>query len=281
MITNTVPDFLEKYENTLMNISDLEEYYNKYPNVFVEYFNYHCPNTPERLTTAISRYPGKINDIKIISKTLPVIIEDILSAFNMLFDMELELQFNIFVGGFGSNAFVEKKIIGQVYFAAEKLSVKPGHLRVIVAHEIGHIFHNAIASRNQMQWGEVDWTNGLISLYREGVATYLSQTVVKDFGEEIYFSYDDLGENWLAFSKENIQMIKARFVKDALSGWNSEKEREWFRLSGGTYFGYNRLGYFLGTSYVNQLVEEMGMNNALTFWCKNDIKKSVVEWLSK
>ncbi len=29
-----------------------------------------------------------------------------------------------------------------------------------------------------------------------------------------------------------------------MAGWNDVKEKEWFRLSGGRYFGYNRLGYF-------------------------------------
>ena len=36
------------------------------------------------------------------------------------------------------------------------------------------------------------------------------------------------------------------------------KEKEWFRLSGGGYFGYNRLGYLLGTDYVENLVGKIG-----------------------
>ncbi len=44
-----------------------------------------------------------------------------------------------------------------------------------------------------------------------------------------------------------------------------KKEKEWFRLSGGSYFGYNRLGYFLGTAFVTYFVQAFGENEALTF----------------
>lgn len=81
-------------------------------------------------------------------------------------------------------------------------------------------------------------------MYREGVATYLSKQIVKDLNESVYYSYDDDGERWLQYCIENEEQIKKRFLKDYIEGWTFEKEKEWFRLSGGQYFGYNRLGYF-------------------------------------
>ncbi len=64
-----------------------------------------------------------------------------------------------------------------------------------------------------------------------------------------------------------------------MAGWNDVKEKEWFRLSGGRYFGYNRLGYFLGTSYMEDLVAHLDEEKALNFWCSQDLKSSVMNWL--
>ncbi|EEL70365.1 hypothetical protein bcere0026_26630 [Bacillus mycoides] len=40
-----------------------------HPEVFEEYFKFHCPKTEERLSSAIEKYPAKLEDIRIISDT--------------------------------------------------------------------------------------------------------------------------------------------------------------------------------------------------------------------
>ncbi|WP_421385159.1 DUF5700 domain-containing putative Zn-dependent protease [Bacillus salacetis] len=280
MIQNTLPDFLDlNHSKENITISDLEHYYSMYPEVFTEYFNYHCPKTEERLTAAIEKYPGKIENIRAISKTLPEIITNVLAIYNQRFETNTKLNFHLLVGGFGSNAFVERKIIGDVFFAAEKLSQEESHLQIIAAHEIGHVYHNILSEQIEMDWSKVDWTNGLVTLYREGVATYLSMVTVPGAHESVYFSYDAEGSDWLTFSQENLAQIKQRFLLDAEAGWTFEKEREWFRLSGGSHFGYNRLGYFLGTAYVKDLVSKIGLDETLIYWNKKDVKQDVIDWL--
>ncbi|WP_456271016.1 DUF5700 domain-containing putative Zn-dependent protease [Bacillus sp. AK031] len=280
MITNTIPEFLDLYhERNPLSLQALELYYEKYPAIFNEYFNYHCPRTEERLSRALDLYPDKIHDISTISELLPDILLETQSAYNQRFNTNLRLNFNLLVGGFGSNAFVERKIIGELYFAAEKLSAKPDHLRIIAAHEIGHIFHNALSQERKMDWRKVEWTDGLFTMYREGAATYLSKVICPGFREDIYYSYNDKDADWLRFYKENISGIKKRFLQDAKTEWTFEKEREWFRLSGGQYFGYNRLGYFLGTSYFDYLVQEAGLEDAIIYWNENEVRTSVIEWL--
>jgi hypothetical protein len=280
MIRNTIPDFLELYQSKeTISISDLEHYYSLYPEVFTEYFNFHCPKTEERLSSAIEKYPSKIKHIKTISKMLPLIITDVLSEYDQRFETDATINFHLLVGGFGSNAFVERKIIGDVFFAAEKLSTDEAHLRIITAHEIGHVFHNILSEKAQMNWKRVDWTDGLTTLYREGIATYLSMVIVPGSHESVYFSYDEEGAAWLEFYKENLPHIKKRFLQDAEGGWNFEKEREWFRLSGGNHFGFNRMGYFLGTSYVKDMVNKIGLSETLTYWNKSDVKQDTLDWL--
>ena len=44
-----------------------------------------------------------------------------------------------------------------------------------MAHEIGHIYHNVMLQQAGMDWSKAEWNDASVSLYREGVATYLSK----------------------------------------------------------------------------------------------------------
>jgi hypothetical protein len=281
-IHNIIPDFLALYESKKkFELSDLETHINGHPEVFEQYFPNHCPRTEERLNSAIEKYPTKIESIRTIAEKLPVIIEEIDGAYTRIFDNDLAIHYTIFVGTFGSNAFVTREIKGDIYFATEKLSPETNHLKVIVAHEIGHVTHFSFAARQEMDWKTVDWTHGLTVLYLEGAATYLSRKIVPGLNKSVYFTYDDDGDSWVKCYEENKAEVKQRFLKDASSGWDMTKEKEWFRLSGGSYFGYNRLGYLLGTDYVEYLVGRIGEEEALTFWNGNDVKADILDWLEK
>ncbi|ENQ3111017.1 aminopeptidase [Bacillus sp. JAS102] len=281
MINNTIPSFLKLWESTDIELVVLNQYFTSHPEIFEEYFKYHCPNTNERLSNAIKQYPAKIEDIRIIAETLPTIIQEITNEYRNKYSFDVNMKFHIFVGAFGSNAFVEREIMGDIFFAVEKLSPDLNHLRVIVAHEIGHIYHNVMLQNNGMDWEKAEWTDAAVNLYREGVATYVSKQIVKGLNESVYYSYDDDGERWLQYCIENEEQIKKRFLKDYIEGWTFEKEKEWFRLSGGQYFGYNRLGYFLGTTFVECVAQTLGESEGFTFWNRHNLKRGVMDWLSK
>ena len=171
-IKTIIPDFLALYDSkTKFELHDLETYINRHPEVFDQYFPHHCPKTEERLQTATHTYPGKLNDIRTISEKLPRIIEEIDGVYTKVFNNDLAINYTILVGTFGSNAFVTREIKGDIYFATEKLSPVTDHLKVIVAHEIGHVTHFSLADRQGMDWKTVDWMHGLTTLYTEGVAT--------------------------------------------------------------------------------------------------------------
>ncbi|MGV2488471.1 UNVERIFIED_CONTAM: aminopeptidase, partial [Bacillus mycoides] len=53
-----------------------------------------------------------------------------------------------------------------------------------------------------------------VSLYREGVATYLSQLIVKGLSESVYYSYSSNGDSSLQYYKEIEENIKKRFLQD-------------------------------------------------------------------
>ena len=281
MINNTIPSFLKLWESTDIELAVLNQYFTSHPEIYEEYFKYHCPNTNERLSNAIKQYPAKIEDIRIITKTLPIIIQEITNEYRNKYHFDVNMKFHIFVGGFGSNAFVEREIIGDIFFAAEKLSPDSNHLRVIVAHEIGHIYHNVMLQNDGMDWEKAEWADAAVNLYREGVATYFSKQIMKGLDESVYYSYDNDGERCLQYYIENEEQIKKRFLEDYIEGWTFEKEKEWFRLSGGQYFGYNRLGYFLGTAFVECVAQTLGESEGFTFWNRHNLKRGVMDWLSK
>ncbi|SCC36284.1 Uncharacterized protein BC05F1_03017 [Bacillus wiedmannii] len=152
MINNTIPSFLKVWESDNVELEVLNQYFISHPEIFEEYFKYHCPHTRERLSTAIKQYPAKIEGIHMIAETLPIIIQEITNEYHNNYNFDLNMKFHLFVGAFGSNAFVEREIIGDIFFAAEKLSPDVNHLRVIVAHEIGHIYHNVMLQNDGMDW---------------------------------------------------------------------------------------------------------------------------------
>ncbi|ALQ68481.1 MULTISPECIES: aminopeptidase [Bacillus cereus group] len=281
MINNTIPSFLKLWEGTDVELTVLNQYFTSHPEIFEEYFKYHCPKTKERLSNAINLYPTKIEDIRVIAELLPNIIQEITNEYDNKFNFDVNMKFHLFVGAFGSNAFVEREIIGDIFFAAEKLSPDSNHLRIIIAHEIGHIYHNVMLQNDGMDWSKAEWNEASVGLYREGVATYLSKQIMKGLNESVYYSYNNDGERWLQYYIENEEHIKKRFLEDYIEGWTFEKEKEWFRLSGGQYFGYNRLGYFLGTAFVEYVVQAWGESEVFTFWNKHNLKRDVMDWLVK
>ncbi|QTD40705.1 aminopeptidase [Sporosarcina sp. Te-1] len=281
-IENIIPDFIEKYEaEESFGLSELETYLQNHADLFELYFPDHCPRTEERLQLALQQYPSKLEDLKRFSADMPDILLRIEQAFDRTFNVELDLKFKLIVGTFGSNAFVTRTKKRTIYFAAEKLSPQKEHLEVIAAHEIGHVTHFALGTKNGLDWSSVDWTSGLTTLYTEGVATYLSMKIVPGLRESVYYSFDNEGDPWVSCLRENKTEIKRRFLQDAETGWDMPKEKEWFRLSGGSYFGLNRIGYLLGTAYVQDLVDRVGEDEALTYWVEHDVKRDILDWLGR
>ena len=82
--------FLKLWESTDVELAALNQYFTSHPEIFEEYFKYHCPNTNERLSNAIKQYPAKIEDIRIITKTLPIIIQEVTNAYHNKFNFDVK-----------------------------------------------------------------------------------------------------------------------------------------------------------------------------------------------
>ncbi|WP_391203468.1 hypothetical protein [Psychrobacillus sp. L4] len=275
-IYDTVPYFLENYEPS---IDFLRSYYEKYPDIFEEYFAFHCKDTEERHSESIKKYPQHFTIIKQVHKNILPVIEEIEGEYRELYQISFPVDINLIVGGFGSNAYTHRQIIPNITFALEKLSPNPEHLRVIVAHEFGHAAQNILSDQVGIDWTKIKWTSLLIGLYQEGSATHLSRKTVVNLHPSIYFSYNDEGYDWLAFAHANTSEIKKAFVDDYLTLTRDELFHEWFSINGGKKFGYSRLAYFIGDLFFQYEVNKLGEMAAIVAWKDENFEERVKQWL--
>jgi hypothetical protein len=275
-IIDTIPYFINNYQPS---ISFLNGYYNEYPEIFKEYFAYHCKDNEERHEQSISKYPQTITAIKQIHRNFVPIISEVVDEYIRKYQVSYPIEVNLIVGGFGSNAYTHKQIIPNITFALEKLSPEPDHLRTIVAHEFGHATHNIISNEAEMDWKQVNWNSPLTWLFQEGVATHLSRRTVRSLHPSIYFSFNDEGYEWLKFCESNKKDIKTEFVKDLTKENPLSLFREWFSINGGNRFGYSRLAYYIGDMLFQDLIQMKGEKNALISWKEQDFEVEIKRWL--
>lgn len=275
-VIDTVPYFMDNYEPSQLF---LRTYYNEYPDVFKEYFAYHCKDTEERHNQSLQKYPAVFQDIKQVHQTILPIIEEISDEYFKLYQVSFPIEVNLIVGGFGSNAYTYRQFIPNITFALEKLSPNPNHLRTIVAHEFGHAAQNIITNEAGIDRAIIQWNNPLTWLNQEGAATHFSRRTAKELNPSIYFSYNDEGEEWLSFAKANQKEIKRAFADDYSNLTSELVFREWFSINGGKRFGHSRLGYFIGDLFFQNQINNHGEMKAVTAWKEKDFLEDAKRWL--
>ncbi|MFD2446498.1 hypothetical protein ACFSO7_21275 [Bacillus sp. CGMCC 1.16607] len=275
-IIDTASFFIDYYQPSL---SFLSNYYNEFPEAFKEYFAYHCKDTEERHIQSINKYTEYLSTIKQVHKNIVSIINEITDEYLKLYELEFPIEVNLIVGGFGSNAFTHRQIIPNITFALERLSPEMDHLKTIVAHEFGHAAHNILSNKANVEWAKIQWENPLTWLYQEGAATHFSRNIVGGLNPSIYFSFNNDGEEWLAFSELNRNEIKMAFAEDYSTKSNEFIFREWFSIYGGEKYGYNRLGYFIGDMFFQDQISKFGEINAILAWKSNNFEEKARKWL--
>lgn len=277
-IYNTVPYFLENYKPTP---EFLQHYHEKYSFHFTEYFQYYIKNNLEkRIELSLLKYPAKMDDIRKSNEVVEQIISQIVTLYKRKYDVEFNMNIHIIIGLHGSNAFTHRQIIPDITFCLEKLSSKEHHLKVIIAHEFGHVLHIILSEQAGVNWANMQWEHPYTWLLQEGCATYFSKQIV-DVNEEIYFLYEEDREGWLQFANNNKKEIIKAFQLDVKHLSSKEVYMEWFSINGGSRFGYSRLAYFFGYSILQFLIEKFGEKKAVTLWKKDEfpheIEKALIE----
>lgn len=254
---------------------DLNDYHKEHPDIFNTYFNGYCKKTDVKMAKSIERYSEDYSRLEKVIKMLPHVIEKVAAKGERHFGFSINVPVHIFVGIYGSNAFVDHQ--AEIYLAVEKLPSDPGLLEIIVAHEMVHSYHYHLLGNAGIDWNSIDWLDARNSMYLEGVATSISEKLVPGYSKSVYFSYDEQGEEWLSFCHDNHLRLADAFLIDFKNG-SVNMEREWFRLSGGQQFGYSRIGYYLGTVFVTDLCRKLSEREILTLLAKGSVSKAVDCW---
>lgn len=131
-----------------------------------------------------------------------------------------------------------------------------------------------------MDWEKLDWGHPYTWLLQEGCATYFSKQIV-EADEAVYFSYNEDGEKWLQFVKDNKQAVLSAFIQDMEKGSDAEIFHEWFSINGGRRFGYTRLAYFIGYAVFENFVRKHGDVKAAILWNKADFHACIEHELSE
>ena len=261
-IHNTASYFLEHFTPTE---EFLKHYHEKFAPHFKEYFLYHCRNVDEKMKNAIKKLPNQLEEIKSSSRKIEQLIQQVVNSYEEKYNVHFTKDVHIIVGLYGSNAFVQREVIPDVTFCLERLSSKNDHLKVIIAHEFGHVLHGILTDREEINWAEVDWSHPYTGLLQEGSATYFSKQVIQ-VDDIVYFTYGETDDEWLTFAKNNESKLVTAFLYDVKYSSREEVFREWFSINGGKRFGYTRMAYYIGNLVVERLIEKHGEIRAITLW---------------
>lgn len=270
-INHTVPYFLENYDSSIVF---LNHYHQKFTRSFEEYFLYHCSNKEQKMEKALVQYPLKMSDLKKSSDKIERLIKEVVFNYQQRYEVEFTKDVHIIVGLYGSNAFTERQVIPEVTFCLEKLSAEDEHLKVIIAHEFGHVVQNLLSDQENVDWLNMKWSHPYTMLFQEGSATYFSEQVVRA-NQSVYFSYDDNGQEWLQFAEAHKRRIVTKFVEDVKQCTDAELFREWFSINGGSHFGFTRLAYYIGYEVIQVLLEQYSEREAITLWKRADFHDEI------
>jgi hypothetical protein len=166
--------------------------------------------------------------------------------------VDLDVTFVIYVGlGCGAGWATRYQGKPACLFGLETIAElgwhTPKRLEGLIAHELGHLIHEAWRGEGELEKLEEDpW----FRLYSEGFAQRLEHVIL---GQESWHQAQD--ESWLSWCQEHRAELAEAFYERAVTG---KSIREFF----GSWFefqGKRQIGYFLGHEFIRWLQRERGL----------------------
>ncbi|MFE8700084.1 hypothetical protein ACFYKX_05530 [Cytobacillus sp. FJAT-54145] len=97
-IIDTVPFFIHHFEPS---VRFLRNYYNEYPDIFKEYFSFHCKDTDERLEESLVKYPELFSTLKEVHDKIKPIILEVAEQYTKIYQIHFPIEINLIVGASG------------------------------------------------------------------------------------------------------------------------------------------------------------------------------------
>lgn len=278
LLHNTVPTFLHLFEqNPGLSEADLQSrYHQQYDEIFTIYFRDYVRMAPGRIASALERYPADLDRIRKATVAAPGVLEGLLARAGATFGFEPPTELFLLVGVYASNAWVDRK--SRLGLAVER-APEGAALEVLLAHELCHRYHFAYLAQAGYDWKRPITT--AFWAYLEGIATHYSRLLCPNAADELIFCHDPAPESqaWVRFARETEGQIGAA-LRPVLGETDAEVAREWFKLSGGQLFGHNRLGYYMGTRFIEHLAEHMDIREIMTLVQREPVEPLMERWLA-
>lgn len=265
-IIDTVGDFVSHYQPTS---EYLEQYYHQFQADYDVYFAHHCLHIETKKRAALKKHSPKLPELLPMRDLFLEHIPKILQRYEEMFDVKYTKTVRLLVGLYGSTAFVYQQYHPDVAFCLEKLPYNETYIKLIIAHEFGHVMHYLYNDIYSQDWHLVNWTHPYTWLLQEGIATTLSTLLVEARLDE-HFAFEEDRE-WLDFAQKNESLIAKQFLCDMKTINDSHTiYKEWFSINGGKNFKQTRLGYYLGYQIVNALLTQYDIKETFTIWKEDD-----------
>jgi hypothetical protein len=184
------------------------------------------------------------------------------------FDFNLEVTAVIYVGiGCGAGWATEFKGKSALLFGLENIAEcgwsDSRSLEGLVAHELGHLFHERIRESMNLAFDD----GPLWRLYKEGIAKWSEFELLN---RESWYEARGLNEpDWLDWCKENRAWLAEKFLGAVKKGKSTDQFfGSWYEVE-----GWKQTGYFLGYEAVTHLISSRNLAKLDPFKISNPPKQ--------
>lgn len=228
-------EYMEKYPSLLRK--QIEDYENKGFDWKQDAKNKIFPHLQERLPT-MTKAKGNLREI------IPVIYKRARDFFGLNPPITVVIYVGIGCGAGWSTALEgEPALLFGLESIAECGWGDNQSLEGLVAHELGHLFHEKIRKNSNLTFKK----GPLWRLYKEGIAKW---SEFKLLNRESWYEARGLNESgWLDWCKENRVWLAEKFLEAVEEGKSTDRFfGSWYEVE-----GWKQTGYFLGYEAVTHL----------------------------
>lgn len=160
------------------------------------------------LEDALKRLPRTVPTLRRVAENVDGRIKAITKKCAEIFETPEDITFVVLVGMFRSNGWTAMFRNRLTSFLALEYFTEPHHLDILIAHEAAHNLH--------IQCTPHDWTGFTIGaeLFREGLATVVSEIVCPGAAEEEYLWFSTGFSHWIKECERRWEEIGQHLLQD-------------------------------------------------------------------
>lgn len=257
MLIDTFPEFLKKWRKFMSADDDgrLEvwlEYMSAFPELIdKQKANYeHAEQSWEEIanTRVFPYLDDRMTEMRRAASLIPDMAPELVASARQVLDMQYDPTIVVYVGiGCGAGWATEYGGKPAILLGLENIAecgwTNESSLKGLIAHEVGHLFHDELRVRANLGTS----SGPLWQLYREGFAQRCEHLLSGASTWHMSTGIND--ETWLTWCDENLSYLASEF----LASMDSEEKTKRFFGHWYDLLGKRQCGYYLGHEIVANL----------------------------